>query len=80
MNKTSNIPADLCLIDTYYSISSDRFHYLKFIIEGYDNLAVISSVKDHPNSIRLKCAAESLEELVMLLSSLASQIKRPALH
>ncbi|MBE0585239.1 MAG: DUF4911 domain-containing protein [Desulfofustis sp.] len=79
MNKPLHIPEDVCLVDTYYSIAGDRFHYLKFIIEGYDNLAVISSVRDQPNCIRLKCAAESLEELVTLLSSLAPHIKRATL-
>ena len=70
---------DRQLVNTYYSIASDRFHYLKFILEGYDNLAVISSVKGHHNIIRLKCAPESLKELVNLLSDLAVQVKRPAL-
>jgi len=72
-------PGDRQLINTYYSIASNRFHYLKFILEGYDNLAVISSVKDHRNTIRLKCTAESLEELMPLLASLAVQVKRPVL-
>ena len=65
MDNRAKILENACLVDTYYSIASDRFHYLKFIIEGYDNLAVISSVKEHPHIIRLKCAAESLEELIM---------------
>jgi hypothetical protein len=79
MRQTEKIDGDRQLIDTYYSIASNRFHYLKFILEGYDNLAVISSVKDHRNIIRLKCTVESLEELIQVLASVAVQVRRPLL-
>ncbi len=65
------------LIDTYYRIAPDRFHYLKFILEGYDNLAVLSSVSSRKGVIRLKCSPESLTELLQLLAHIAPEIKRP---
>ena len=67
------------LIDTYYRIAPQRFHYLKFILEGYDNLAVLSSVSSQSGIIRLKCMNESLPELLELLAAVAPEIKRPSL-
>lgn len=67
------------LLDTYYRIAPDRFHYLKFILEGYDNLAVLSSISNQGGIIRLKCAPDSLTELLLLLADIAPEIKRPCL-
>ncbi len=33
------------LVDIYLIIDPGRFHFLKFILEGYDNLALLSSIK-----------------------------------
>ncbi|MEJ2056400.1 MAG: DUF4911 domain-containing protein [Desulfofustis sp.] len=65
------------LVDTYYIIAPERFHFLKFIIEGYDNLGVVSSVSGRHGIVRLKCSRESLPELVMLMADIAGVIKRP---
>ena len=67
------------LVDTYYRIAPERFHYLKFILEGYDNLAVLSSISNRSGIVRLKCAPESLAELLRLLADIAPEIKRPSL-
>lgn len=67
------------LVDTYYTIAPERFHFLKFIIEGYDNLAVVSSVPNRREIVRLKCSPESLPELLMLMATIAGSIKRPCL-
>lgn len=71
------IPESNRLLDTYYRIAPERFHYLKFILEGYDNLAVLSSVSSRQGVIRVKCSPESLPELLQLLAHIAPQIKRP---
>ena len=65
------------LIDTFYRIAPERFHLLKFLLEGYDNLAVLSSVDNHNGVIRLKCSHESLPELLDLLAAISPQIRRP---
>lgn len=65
------------LVDTYYIIAPERFHYLKFIVEGYDNLAVVSSVSSPSGVVRLKCSRESLPELVDVVADIAGSIKRP---
>lgn len=65
------------LVDTYYIIAPERFHFLKFIIEGYDNLAVISSVPNRRGIVRLKCSRENLPDVVTLMTAIAGSIKRP---
>lgn len=67
-----------CLVDTYYRITPDRFHYLKFILEGYDNLAVLSMISAKSGIVRLKCSRESLAELIELLAAVSQDIKRPS--
>lgn len=64
------------LVDTYYRIAPERFHYLKFIIEGYDNLAVVSSVSSRRGIVRLKCSLETLPELLELMAKIAVSIRR----
>ena len=64
------------LIETFYKIAPEKFHLLKFILEGYDNLAVLSSMSGKTGLIRLKCAPESLPELIHLLSDIAPEIKK----
>ena len=66
------------LVDTFYRIAPDRFHYLKFIIEGYDNLAVVSSISSRHGIVRLRCSSQSLPELVRLMAAIAASIKRPS--
>ncbi len=68
------------LVETYYRIEPGRFHYLKFILEGYDNLAVISAVSQYHGVVRLRCAAETLSELIVILAGLAPAIKRRQLR
>lgn len=67
------------LFETYYRIAPEKFHFLKFILEGYDNLAVLSSMSGKNGVIRLKCEREALPELISLLTDIAPQIKKHCL-
>lgn len=64
------------LVETFYRIEPQQFHYLKFILEGYDNLGVLSAVSARAGVVRIRCCRESLAELVELMRSLAPDIKR----
>lgn len=64
------------LSELFLRISPDRFHFLKFIVEGYDNLALISSVSGREGVIRLRYPEENLGEIMHLLASIAAEIKR----
>ena len=64
------------LCELFLRISPEKFHFLKFIIEGYDNLALISSVSGKEGVIRLRYPEENLHEVLQLLGSIAAEIKR----
>ena len=60
--------------ELYLRISPDRFHYLKFILEGYDNLAVLSSHGSGDGLVRLRYLSISRKELIELLSAIAREL------
>lgn len=67
------------LVETFYRIAPEKFHLLKFILEGYDNLVVLSSISGKNGIIRLKCVREALPELIFLLTDIAPRIKKHCL-
>ncbi len=64
------------LVDLYFIIDSGRFHFLKFILEGYDNLAILSSIDGKRGVVRVKTARESLKELMWVMSDISDGIKK----
>ncbi len=58
----------------YLRIAADRFHYLKFILEGYDNLALLSSIDAAAGVVVLRYPEESEVELFALLVGIAPQL------
>lgn len=60
----------------FLRIAPDKFHFLKFIIEGYDNLAIISSEDNKAGIIKLRYPQEVRKEIFSLLDSLTSQISQ----
>jgi hypothetical protein len=68
------------MVETYYSINTEHFHFLKFILEGYDNLAVLSSVPGQHGCVKIRCSDESLPGLIAVMTSLAPRIRRTTLR
>jgi hypothetical protein len=62
-------------LNLFFLIAPERFHFLKFIIEGYDNLGVVSSFNSGRGIVKVRCAGESFHELMELMIELAPQIK-----
>ncbi|MFV0437704.1 MAG: DUF4911 domain-containing protein [Desulfopila sp.] len=60
--------------ELFLRIRPDLFHYLKFILEGYDNLAVLSSHDRTEGIVRLRYLSSSREELFVLIGSLAARL------
>jgi len=60
--------------EIYLRISPDKFHILKFILEGYDNLAILSSHDMKKGVVRIRYIADSSSELFELLASLAPKL------
>jgi len=57
-------------------ISPDRIHYLKFILEGYDNLATLSTIDARQGLVKIRYLPESHEDLADLLSEITSDIDK----
>lgn len=55
-------------------ISPDRIHFLKFILEGYDNLAIMSTVDVRQGLIEIRYPPEGKEDLTDLLTEITSAI------
>ena len=55
-------------------ISPDRIHYLKFILEGYDNLATLSTVNARQGLVGIRYLPESKKDLTDLLTEITSDI------
>jgi hypothetical protein len=72
----------MCNIDTsqtslhllYLRISPDKFHFLKFIVEAYDNIAILSSVDNREGIVVLRYSEGHKEELFALLRSIAVKL------
>ena len=66
----------MTLSEIYLNIAADRFHFLKFILEGYDGLAMLSSDEGSGGTVRLRYPPMLERELFALLSDLAPRISR----
>ncbi len=59
----------------YLRISPDKFHHLKFILEGYDNLVILSSYDMKQGIVLLRYPTSLEKDIFGLLSSISSEIK-----
>lgn len=64
-----------CFKELHLNIDPGKFHLLKFILEGYDNLAVLSSVDGRSGAIRLRYPQESEPSVFALLSDLSGKLR-----
>ena len=55
-------------------ISPDRIHYLKFILEGYDNLATLSTINVRQGLVKIRYLPEVEKDLSNLLTEITSEI------
>ena len=55
-------------------MSPDRIHYLKFILEGYDNLAILSTINARQGLVEIRYPPENEKDLRYLLSEITSDI------
>ncbi len=55
-------------------ISPNRIHFLKFILEGYDNLAIMSTVDVRQGLVEIRYPPEVKKDLTDLLTEIASDI------
>jgi hypothetical protein len=55
-------------------VSPDRIHFLKFILEGYDGLALLTTINSRQGLIEIKYPPEVEKDLTNLLHNIAPQI------
>ncbi len=57
--------------ELHLRINRSRIHFLKFILEAYDGLAILSVVEPRNGLVLIRFAPECGQEITGLLSSLA---------
>ena len=67
-------PSYPCLRVLYLRIASSRFSLLKNILEGYDNLAVLSRDTDTAHGALLRYPPEREGEMFALLAKIAATL------
>ncbi len=56
----------------YLRITPSRIHFLKFILEAYDNLAILSVHEAKAGIVLLRFSMSEAQELCALLTSLST--------
>ncbi len=62
------------LNNLYLQIRTDKFYYLKFILEGYDGLALLSSSGIRKDIVLIRYPEEQKINLFALLASIADSL------
>jgi hypothetical protein len=64
------------LSEVFLRISPNKFHFLKFILEGYDNLAILSSFQGSDGIVVIRFPQEMTKDLFDLLGCLADNLSK----
>ena len=62
------------LENLYLKIRTDKFYFLKFILEAYDGLAILSSSNISKDLVLIRFPQENRRDVVVLLSSIAPSL------
>lgn len=65
------------LEEVYLRIVPGKFHFLKFILEGYDNLAILSSFQSSEGIVVIRYPHELAPDIFDLLGSLGNFLSQP---
>lgn len=65
------------LAQVYLRISPGKFHFLKFILEGYDNLAILSSYSGVEGVVVVRYSEAMTKDFFCLIASIASDLSEP---
>lgn len=58
----------------YLRINPEKFHFLKFILEGYDNLGILSSHQNKKGIVVIRYPEEMVQDVFELLGSLGRNL------
>jgi hypothetical protein len=59
----------------YLRISKDQYHFLKFILEGYDGMGILSNEKK--GLVVIRYPKQIHKDLLEMLSSIGKKIQQP---
>ncbi len=65
------------LREVYLRISPGKFHFLKFVLEGYDNLAILSSCQASEGIVVIRYPDEMATDVFGLLGSIGNYLSSP---
>ncbi len=65
---------DMRILSLYCCIRTARISWLRHILEGYDGLALLSTLSAEQGLVRLQVPACSYVDLVLLMESLAPEL------
>jgi len=60
----------------FLRISGKKFHFLKFLLEGYDNMALVSSYAHDADVVMVRYTKGMERDLFQLLENIAPYLKR----
>lgn len=63
----------------YLRINPARYHYLKFVLEAYDGLCLLSTIPGEKGCVCIRYPQEQAEIICALLADLAISIKPQSL-
>jgi len=63
------------LCELYLRIAPDKFHFLKFVLEAYDNLAILSCFERSQGVVVVRFSETMAKDLFGLLDSLAADLR-----
>ena len=58
----------------YARIAPQRIHFLRFILEGYDGLAVLSTINAETGVVVMRFPEEAKEEIISLLEDMTDSL------
>jgi hypothetical protein len=59
----------------YLHISKDQYHFLKFILEGYDGMGILSNEKN--GVVVIRYPKQIYKDILAMLSSIGKKIQAP---
>ena len=62
------------LVEWYLLIRPEQISWLRFILEGYDGLAILTTISAKIGLVRIQALNSSFEETMRLLDSLAAKL------
>jgi hypothetical protein len=62
------------LVEVFLRIRPEKFHYLKFILEGYDNLAILSAHDSRAGLVVLRFPRAMAGDFYALLDAIAGSL------